>query len=147
MDLARRVGREQAHALDDGVCRERIVRVVANVIERGAVGPFDQMDVRFVESDFRQLVVGAQAMEPTGLGMKQLQAGVVGPACGRDEADLGRNPARRGCDRERIERFGDDLRRQTGDRQQNAAGELGQRIGWFLGHDKWAVMSDERILA
>ena len=61
-------------------------------------------------------------MEPAELVREQREAGTLGAFGGGDEMDLGRDEGRIRGDRERIERFGDDLRRQAGDGEQDTAG-------------------------
>jgi len=84
----------------------------------------EDVNVRRVKRDRRQRVVAAKAVEPAGIVREQRQLCFFGAAAGGDQVNLGRNErvGRRG-DGESVECFGDDLWRETGNREQDTARE------------------------
>ena len=75
-----------------------------------------------VETDLGQIVVGQQTLEPAGMLREQAQAGALGALGGGDEMDLAGDPGIAVPHRQRVEGFGDDLRRKASHSKQDAAG-------------------------
>lgn len=113
---------EPAHEFGDLVGRQLVLAHVGDVVQRLAVVVGQHMDARRVERDLGQAVVGAQALEPAWVVGQQRQPRLLGAARRRYEVNLGRHETIFFVAlREREHGLGDDLRRQAGDRQQDAA--------------------------
>jgi hypothetical protein len=112
---------KRAHLFGDEIGDGGVVPLRENVVERLTVRCGDDVNVVLGEGDRRQAVIGAQPMEPAGILGQQGVPRLLGAAPRRDQADPGRHPGGLPVDRERVERLGDDLRRQAGHREQDAA--------------------------
>jgi hypothetical protein len=117
-----RVGGELADQGGDAVGGAAVVFRRADVVERPAAGVFEDVDGGGGEIDRRQRVVPAEAVEPSRFFGEQGEAGLFGAAAGGDQVHLGGDErVRRRGNGERVEGLGDDLRRQAGDGDENAA--------------------------
>ena len=127
---------EIAHHRGDRVGGAGVVVRGADIAQRPAVGIAQHMDVLRFEHDGGQTVVYSQSVEPTALGMQERFARSFSTISGRDEMNLGGDKRRFLIDREGIQGLGDDLRRQTGNRDQQtgvrnlAAASFGNPRGW-----------------
>ncbi len=147
MQRAVGIGSELANQGSDAVGGAAVVFGRADVVERPAVGVFKDVDGVGGESDTRQRVVATEVVEPARCLRQQCQARFFGAAAGGDQVDLvGYERGSRWGDGEGVERFGDDLRRQAGDGDENATGIV---VGVFaaLGHGVGCVFVDRRPLS
>jgi hypothetical protein len=125
VQCAVRVGGELADQGGDAVGGAAVVFRRADVVERPAAGVFEDVDGGGGEIDRRQRVVPAEAVKPSRFFGEQGEAGLFGAAAGGDQVHLGGDErVRRRGNGEGVEGLGDDLRRQAGDGDENAAREL-----------------------
>jgi hypothetical protein len=83
------VGGELADQGGDAVGGAAVVFRRADVVERPAVGVFEDVDGVGGEADRRQRVVPAEAVEPARFVGEQRQAAFLGAAAGGDQVDFG----------------------------------------------------------
>jgi hypothetical protein len=108
-----------ADLFGDEVGADQVVRWAADVVHERPGGRAQDVDVIDVEGDLGQRIVAAHAVEPAQPVRQQREAGAVSPLGGGDQVNLGRDEGRVIADRERMQGFGDDLRRQPGHGEQD----------------------------
>ncbi|EXI65699.1 MAG: hypothetical protein AW07_04673 [Candidatus Accumulibacter sp. SK-11] len=134
MQRAVGIGGEVAHEFGDAVGGAAVVVGRADVVERIAVSVREDVDVLGREVDRRQRVVAAEAVEPARLVREQRQARLLGAAAGGDQVDFaGDEGGLRRSDGERVQGFGDDLRRQAGDGEEDSS-RVGAGVFAGVGH-------------
>ena len=124
MQRAGVVSAQLPNDFDDAVGGALIVFLAADVIQRITCSIAEHRDVLRRELDLRQVIVGAQPVEPAAFGVQECALGVPRPFFRRDEPDLRRfqEPLRRvRVDGQREQGFGDDLRRESRDSDQDSA--------------------------
>ena len=119
MEARVRIGGDFANLFGDEVGDGGVVRFPENVVERRAARCSDDVKVFRSERYLRQAVISAQPVKPA-LVRKERALRFFRAAPSRDDPDFRRHPSRLSRYRERVDGFGDDLRRKPGHREQDA---------------------------
>ncbi len=129
--------RELSHQRGNAVGGGGVFLRGADVGQRLARCVVDGVDVRFVKHRAAQLrVIAQQGMKLPAVGVQQGGASYLCALLGGDEVDFGGSEgtlaALPGCHAQGVQGFSDDLGREAGDGQEDAAG---------VGHGRAAALS------
>lgn len=125
-----RVAGEAADVFGERVGGGLVVFGGADVFHRPALRVADYVNMVAVKTDVRQGVVFTQFVKPAQIAGKQRQLGTARALSGGDQMHFGGDERMLGIGSQGVEGFGDNLRRQTTDREQYAARVLvGMRMG------------------